>query len=44
MAELSLRREGQEEPVWYILSGRRLGEKLTESHLRSYLNLVLSDR
>src|SRR5262249_12684209 len=38
MAELSLRREAPDEPVWYILSGRKLGERLTESHLRNYMD------
>ncbi|HKX28751.1 MAG TPA: hypothetical protein VJ302_13715 [Blastocatellia bacterium] len=44
IAEFILRREGDGEPEWYLISNKRLGERVAESHLREYLNLVMSER
>jgi hypothetical protein len=42
IAEFCLRREGEDEPAWYVISDKRFSEKLSESHLREYLNMILA--
>jgi hypothetical protein len=41
VAEFTLKRVGQGAPAWYIISDKKMGEPVTESKLRSYLNLML---
>jgi hypothetical protein len=41
VAELILKRQGKGAPSWYVISDKKIGEPVTESKLRSYLNLVL---
>jgi hypothetical protein len=41
VAELILKRQGKGAPSWYVISDKKVGEPVTESKLRSYLNLVL---
>jgi hypothetical protein len=41
LAELILKRQGKSTPLWYVISDKKIGEPVTESKLRSYLNLVL---
>jgi hypothetical protein len=43
VAELVLKKQAAADPVWHLTSHKTLGERLTESHLRSYLKLLLSD-
>ncbi len=43
IAELTLNRQGQGDPVWHVISNNKLGEHITESHLRNYLKMVLAD-
>jgi hypothetical protein len=42
VAELILKRAGKGAPSWYLISHNKIGEPVTESKLRSYLNLVLT--
>ncbi len=41
IAELTFRRQGDDEPAWYLLANKKLGERVTESRLREYVNLIL---
>jgi hypothetical protein len=41
VAEFILKRHGKGVPSWYVISDKKIGEPITESKLRSYLNLVL---
>jgi hypothetical protein len=41
VAELILKRQGKGALSWYVISDKKIGEPVTESILRSYLNLVL---
>ena len=43
VAELILKREGKNVPSWYVIANRQIGERITESKLRSYLSLVLEE-
>jgi hypothetical protein len=42
VAELTLKQAGKGAPSWYVISDKKIGEPVTESKLRSYLNLVLT--
>lgn len=44
IAELILKRQGRSEPVWRLISNNKLGEPVTESHLRRYLEMILSQQ
>jgi hypothetical protein len=41
VAELILKRDGKNTSSWYVISNKKIGEPVTESRLRSYLNLVM---
>jgi hypothetical protein len=41
VAEFILKRQGKGAPSWYVISDKKIGEPVTESKLRSYLNLML---
>jgi hypothetical protein len=41
VAEFILTRQGKGAPSWYVISDKKIGEPVTESKLRSYLNLML---
>jgi hypothetical protein len=43
VAEMLLKKSDASEPVWHLTTYKTLGERLTESHLRSYLQLLLND-
>ncbi len=43
LAELIFRRKGNGDPAWYFIANKKLGERVTESRLREYLNLALAD-
>jgi len=42
VADLTLKRQGDANPAWHTIVNRRLGERITESHLRYYFDLILS--
>ncbi len=41
--ELILKKLTGDDPAWYLIANKKLGDRITESHLRQYLNLILSD-
>jgi hypothetical protein len=41
VAELVLRKNGEGDPLWYVITNKKPGERLTESRLRSYLEMLL---
>jgi hypothetical protein len=43
IAELAFKRKGRGEPAWYILINKKTADPVTESHLRSYFDLLLSE-
>jgi len=43
IAELILKPQGQNDPAWRLISNGKLGEQVTESHLRAYLKMILVD-
>ncbi len=43
VAEMIYRRPGEGEPAWYLIANKKLGDKVTELALRSYLKMVLAD-
>jgi len=43
VAELIFKRRGDSNPTWYFIADKKLGERVTESRLREYLNLVLAN-
>ena len=43
LAELILKPQNDSEPAWRFISNKQLGERVTESRLREYFNLVLAD-
>jgi hypothetical protein len=43
VAELVLKKQSAAEPAWFLTARQTPGERLTQSHLRSCLNLLLSD-
>jgi hypothetical protein len=42
VAEFILKRQAKGAPSWYVISDKKIGEPVTESKLRSYLNLLLT--
>jgi hypothetical protein len=42
VAELILKQQGKGAPSWYVISDKKIGAPVTESKLRSYLNLLLT--
>lgn len=42
VAELIFNRQGKGDTAWYFIANKKLGERVTESRLREYLNLVLA--
>jgi hypothetical protein len=43
LAEMIFKRRGDGDPVWYFITNTTLGDEVTESRLRGYLNLILAD-
>lgn len=43
VAELIFKRRGDGDPAWHFITNKKLGEVVTESRLREYLNLVLTN-
>jgi hypothetical protein len=43
VAELILKRQSDGDLVWRFIANKKLGDRVTESRLREYLNLVLAD-
>ncbi|MGH9831487.1 MAG: hypothetical protein ACRD9Y_00645 [Blastocatellia bacterium] len=43
VAELIFKRRGDGDPTWHFIANKKLGERVTESRLREYLNLVLAN-
>jgi hypothetical protein len=43
VAELIFKRRGDGDPAWHFITNKKLGERVTESRLREYLNLVLAN-
>jgi hypothetical protein len=43
LAELILKKVGSSEPAWFVFNNKLLGEQITNSRLREYLNLILAD-
>jgi hypothetical protein len=41
VAELIFKRRGDDAPSWHFIANKKLGERVTESRLREYLNLVM---
>src|SRR5262249_31049534 len=41
VAEMILKRQSEGDLVWRFIANKKLGERVTESRLRDYLNLVL---
>jgi hypothetical protein len=41
MAELILKKVGSSETAWFVFSNKSLGEQITETCLRGYLDLIL---
>ncbi len=41
--ELIFKRQGKDEPAWYTISNRKLGERVTEPLLRNFVELLLQD-
>ncbi len=41
VAELIFKQRGDGDPAWHFIVNKKLGERVTESRLREYLNLVL---
>lgn len=44
IAELILKKQNSGEPVWLLIANKKLGDLITESRLRAFLNLVLADQ
>lgn len=43
IAEFTLKRQAKGDPVWYVISNKKIDERVSESKLRSYLNLLLAE-
>jgi len=43
VAEMILKRQSEGDLVWRFIANKKLGERVTESRLRDYLNLVLAN-
>jgi hypothetical protein len=43
VAELVLNRQNESDPAWHLIANKKLGARVTESHLREYFNLILGD-
>jgi hypothetical protein len=43
LAEMIFKRRGEDDPAWYFISNKTLGDLVTESRLRDYLNLILNN-
>ncbi len=43
VAEMILKRQGEHDPAWHFVTNKRLGERVTESRLREYFELILGD-
>ncbi len=43
LAEFVLRKQGRGDPSWHLTANKKLGEQLTESRLRSYLEMILEE-
>jgi hypothetical protein len=41
VADLIFKRQGKEAPSWYLIEHKKIGERVTEYKLRSYLSLLL---
>jgi hypothetical protein len=41
VANLIFKRQGKDAPYWYLIEHKKIGERVTESKLRSYLSLLL---
>jgi hypothetical protein len=44
VAEFTLKRQAQGEPSWHVISNKKPGERVTESSLRSYLYLIMTEQ
>ncbi|MGE0885830.1 MAG: hypothetical protein AB7P14_20010 [Blastocatellales bacterium] len=43
IAELILKRDASNNPVWFVTKNKSLDGQITEARLREYLNLILTD-
>lgn len=43
IAELILKKVGSGEPAWFLFMNKQLGEQITDTRLREYLNQILTD-
>jgi hypothetical protein len=43
VAEIILKHQSGDDLAWYLIANKKLGAKVTESHLREYFNLILAD-
>ena len=43
VAELVLNRQSERDPAWHLIANKKLGARITESHLREYFKLILGD-
>jgi hypothetical protein len=43
IAELILKKVGNSDPAWFTLKNKQIGEQITETRLREYMNLIMAD-
>lgn len=43
LAELVFKKVGNGEPAWFVFKNREVGEQITETRLREFFSLILSD-
>jgi hypothetical protein len=43
IAELILKRQGKDAPSWYVIANKKIGDRVTELKLRTFLSLLLKE-